>query len=135
MAPLLPAGARPAWRRWSDAALAGAEPFGPLDVQSRNVVASGERGVVFLDFATVGRASREKRLAAYAQSFRPEPRTLLVPEAYAAFRREAGEEAALRLAFYDFLFFGLAYARAVAAGEAPGAGRAAAAGFVRAWTR
>lgn len=120
LAPLLEPGCREAWfdlvREATEDDTAPGEGSiyapGPLDVQAANVV--WEKRVTFLDMATYGYDVPEKRLSAYAQRAGPKPVTLLDARAFTAYRAMRGDRAALRLAFYDLLFWGIAAARLLA---------------------
>lgn len=122
LAPLLDHGARDAWNELAALAIQrGAVHPGPLDVQPGNVI-WGERPsrVTFVDMASFGHDVTEKRLVAYAQKAGPGPRSLLDHLAYGEYERLKGREAALRLAFFDLLYWGMALARLLAAQRAPG---------------
>lgn len=122
--PFLDEEGRAAWQDLAAEALERPEAVpGPLDVQAANVVWQGEQ-VTFLDMASFGYDGKEKRLAAYAQRAGPEPVSLLDAEAYAYYRRAMGRKAALRLAFFDFLYWGMALARVFAAARHPGSAAA-----------
>lgn len=111
-----------AWSSLTSVALKGRRTPGTLDVRAANALLT-EGGVVFLDFATVGLERPEKRLVAYAR--RPDPFRpgLLEFEGFLEYDGVAGEEGAVRLAFYDFLYWGLFLARCKAALAAPGSPR------------
>ncbi|HLS89859.1 MAG TPA: hypothetical protein VK101_01240 [Limnochordia bacterium] len=116
--PLLDAKARQAWTELAaEATSASVFRPGPLDVRSANVVLA--RDVTFLDMASYGYDVTEKRLAAYAQIAGGAPASLLDQESYRFYQGFYSEEAALRLAFYDFLFWGIGLLRLVAAAKAP----------------
>lgn len=91
---------------------------GPLDVRAANVVWA--KDVTFLDMASYGYDVTERRLASYAQRAGKGAASLLNAAAYGWYRKVRGERAAVRLAFYDLLHWGLAIARLVAAIREPG---------------
>lgn len=116
--PLLDDKARQPWMELAaEATSASAFRPGPLDVRSANVVLAGD--VTFLDMASYGYDVTEKRVAAYAQVAGGAPASLLDREGYRFYQDLRGDEAALRLAFYDLLFWGIGLLRLVAAAKAP----------------
>jgi len=119
LVPLLDADAHGAWAEVAGEALdPSAVRPGPLDVQPDNVV-WGER-VALIDMASFGYDWTEKRLAAYAQRAGPRPVSLLDRRAYAHYAEAKGEQAAVRLAFFDLLYWGVALTRLLAAMRDPG---------------
>lgn len=84
--------------------------LGPLDIHAGNAVWHEGR-VYFVDFATLGPDFPERRLAAYGQAVRPKAASALTAEVYAAYAEEAGPRAALRLAVFDLLFWGVVLQR------------------------
>lgn len=138
LAPLLEPGCRQPWmdlaREATQADATGENPMegggsgtkaparwtpGPADVRAANVVWA--QRVTFLDMASYGNDVTERRLASYAQRAGREPVSLLDQGAYAWYRKVRGERAAIRLAFYDLLYWGIAIARLLAAAREPGA--------------
>ena len=107
-----------AWSDLTREALRGKRTPGSLDLRAGNVLLTG-RSAVFLDFATIGLERPEKRLVAYA--LRPDPLRpgLLEFEGFLEYAGIAGEDGALRLAFFDFLYWGLFLARCKAVLAAP----------------
>lgn len=116
--PLLNEGARLSWKEL--AALATEEEAarpGPLDVRSGNAIWAGT--VTFLDMASYGYDVTEKRLVAYAQVAGSAPASLLDENSYTEYMAMRGERAAVRLAYYDLLFWAIALVRLIAALKQP----------------
>lgn len=113
-----------AWLSLLDEALQGERTPGSLDVRGANALL-GEDGVTFLDFATLGLEYPEKRLVAYAR--RPDPFRpgLLETGGFMDYADIAGEDGAVRLAFFDFLYWGLLISRLKAAQAFPDSPRLA----------
>lgn len=108
---LLAPAARPSWRALINLCLdPDALCLGPVDVQPANALWNDDR-VLFIDFGTVGPDYTERRLVSYCQLVSPQVGTLLTPEAYQWYKETAGYLPALRLAFFDLLFWGLALSR------------------------
>lgn len=114
--------AESAWLKLTREALRGKRTPGSLDLRAANALLAGH-SVVFLDFATIGLERPEKRLVAYAR--RPDPLRpgLLEFEGFLEYAGIAGEDGALRLAFFDFLYWGLFLARCKAVLAAPSSSR------------
>ena len=111
-----------------DAAFGGARPLlGPVDIRAENAIDTGDRAVL-IDFAAMGEDYRERRIAGYAWTARPEPRCILGEEDYRTVERTLGPQAALRLAFFDFAHCAWALARTAAGGHASTRVRTARAG-------
>ncbi len=79
-----------------------APSLGSLDIQPENAIVNDR--VFLIDFATLGRVDRERRIVGYVHRAHPRPGTLLSPRSYAAYSSRWGEAGALRLAAYDFAF-------------------------------
>lgn len=111
-----------AWHSLLAHVLRGERTPGSLDVRGANALLT-RKGITFLDFATVGLEHPEKRLVAYAR--RPDPSSpgLLETGGFMAYADIAGEDRALRLAFFDFLYWGLFLARCKAVLAFPDAPR------------
>ena len=75
--------------------------------------------MTFLDMASYGYDVTEKRLSAYAQRAGKHPATMLDEAAYADYAAFRGEGAAIRLAYYDLLFWGIGLMRLLAALRQP----------------
>lgn len=107
---LLPDNAQSAWDDLTRLAESGPRLPGPLDVRPANAVWNGDT-VFFLDLATVGFDYKERRLVAYAQAAGRTWSSLLCESAYSAYARVNGEDAAVRLAYFDLMFWALVFAR------------------------
>lgn len=119
MLPLLTPPAKAAWEKLARLALdASALTLGPVDTHAGNVVWHDGQPV-FLDFATIGRDFTERRLAAYVQVDGLHAQAALSPAVYTAYAERYGLTASLRLAFFDFLFWGIVWARLLTVVERP----------------
>lgn len=84
--------------------------LGPLDIHAGNAIwYQGQ--LYFIDFATIGPDFPERRIAAYGQVAWPKAASSLTPEAYGTYSDTAGPKAALRLAVFDLLFWGVVLER------------------------
>lgn len=93
-------------------------PLGPTDMRGANALWTGER-IVIVDLATLGHLPSEQRLAAYLQRTRPPFHTYITSRSLAHYQRVRGDVAALRLAYYDLIYWGLVLARLIAVQKEP----------------
>lgn len=122
--PLLLPGARSAWQDLINMALApDTLSLGPVDNHPGNALWQGDR-LIFIDFATVGLDFMERRIVAYSQLAYPTVASIITPHAYDHYRAVAGEQATLRLALFDLLFWGIVLSRLYALRAQPESGAA-----------
>lgn len=108
---LLSAQAQEAWAELSREVLTpDALTVGPLDINAGNALWQRSR-IIFLDFATIGPDFPERRLASYAQIAWPKVGSSLDANAFSRYRAEYGNQAALRLALFDLLYWAIALSR------------------------
>lgn len=87
--------------------------LGSLDLQPENAITDG-RQVTLIDFASLGRLDRERRLIAYVHRAHPVPGTLLHRDGYDDYCKRWGLDAGMRLAAYDFAFIAPVFETALA---------------------